>query len=269
MLVIPRTTVSISALELPKLAMALADWPPIRWPSPATVTLWSARQVHPRLLGARARVSWSIRPRMTAQPLDTDLLAIVKIRPERLVVPHPVVVTTSGEAGAGRVPDGSLTDLLDRWTGPALSLARRIVVDERIAEDVVQKAFVAHWRNPDAFVPARGSFGSWFLSLAHHKAVDAVRREASLRRSSDGDVVDEASSGRSGADVAELVAEHMGDVRVGQALAQVPEVEREMLVLAYWGGLTQREIAVCTGAPLVTVKTRMLAGMRRLCPALG
>ena len=165
----------------------------------------------------------------------------------------------------GRTPEGSLAELLDRWTVPGLSLARRIVVDDRIAEDVVQEAFLAYWRNPAAFETARGSFGSWFLSLVHHKAVDAVRHEACLRRRTDADAEDRARTDEHGSpDIAELVTDRMGDARVRRALDALPEAQREALVLAYWGGYTQREIAARTGAPLGTVKTRMFAGMHRL-----
>jgi RNA polymerase sigma factor (sigma-70 family) len=175
-------------------------------------------------------------------------------------------VTTLAGPDQGRT---SLADLLDRWTPPALALARRIVADERIAEDVVQEAFLAYWRNPAAFETGRGEFGSWFLALVHHKAVDAVRHETSLRRRTDADAQDRARTDEPGSpDVAELVADRMGDARVRRALDALPEAQREAIVLAYWGGFTQREIAARTGAPLGTVKTRMLAGMRRLSQAL-
>jgi RNA polymerase sigma factor (sigma-70 family) len=180
------------------------------------------------------------------------------------VLHHPPEVTTL----VGPVPGGTsepLADLIDRWTGPALSLARRLVADERIAEDVVQEAFLAYWRNPDAFAAARGSFGAWFLSLVHHKAVDAVRHEAALRRRTDADAEDRVRTEEHGSpDVADVVSGRMGDARVRRALEALPESQREALVLAYWGGFTQREIAARTGAPLGTVKTRMFAGMRRL-----
>lgn len=158
-------------------------------------------------------------------------------------------------------PD-SLAELVDRYTRPALSLARRIVIDERVAEDVVQEAFLAYWRNPAAFERARGSFSTWFLSVVHHKAVDAVRRETSLRRRID--AVAELTMHDTSADVADMVADRMADGRVRAALDALPAKQREALVLAYWGGYTQREIAQRTGAPLGTVKTRMLSGMRRL-----
>ncbi|GAB4079995.1 sigma-70 family RNA polymerase sigma factor [Modestobacter muralis] len=178
---------------------------------------------------------------------------------------HIPQVTSLAGPDQGRTADGSLADLLDRWTVPALNLARRIVVDDRIAEDVVQEAFLAYWRAPAAFTDARGSFGSWFLALVHHKAVDAVRHEASLRRRTDADAEDRARTDELGSpDIAELVTDRMGDARVRRALDALPEAQREALVLAYWGGFTQREIAARTGTPLGTVKTRMFAGMHRL-----
>ena len=156
----------------------------------------------------------------------------------------------------------SFSDLLDEYTARAWSLAHRIVGDDRLAEDVVQEAFLAYWRNPAAYDDARGTFGSWFLALVHHKAVDAVRREESHRRRAD------AAAQQLGQDtvrdVADTVADRITDLRVRSALEGLPALQREALVLAYWGGLTQREIAQRTGAPLGTVKTRMFAGMRRL-----
>ena len=152
-----------------------------------------------------------------------------------------------------------------------MALTRRLVADERIAEDIVQEAVLAYWRNPAAFETGRGDFGRWFLALVHHKAVDAVRHEASLRRrpDADADAHDRAGADEGGApDVAELVTDRIWDGRVRRALAELPEAQREALVLAYWDGFTQREIAARTGAPLGTVKTGMLAGMRRLAQAL-
>ena len=156
----------------------------------------------------------------------------------------------------------SFADLLDQYTARAWSLARRIVGDDRLAEDVVQEAFLAYWRNPAAYDGTRGAFGSWFLALVHHKAVDAVRREESQRRRSD--AAAQLAGQDTVQDVAETVADRITDLRVRAALEGLPAVQREALVLAYWGGYTQREIAQRTGAPLGTVKTRMFAGMRRL-----
>ena len=84
-----------------------------------------------------------------------------------------------------RIVDGdqnALGELYDRYGRPAYSLARRICADDGIAEDVVQEVFLAFWRDPRRFDPERGAFGTWLLTLVHHKSVDAVRRESSIRR---------------------------------------------------------------------------------------
>lgn len=170
-------------------------------------------------------------------------------------------MTTPIDPGPRRPAELHLAEL-DGYAARALGLARRIVVDTQLAEDVVQEAFMAYCRNPAAFDAARGSFGTWLLALVHHKAVDAVRRETSHRRRID--AAAQALDPDRGIDVADLVADRIADIRVRSALAALPTAQRDALVLAYWGGFTQREIAARTGAPLGTVKTRMLAGMRRL-----
>lgn len=161
----------------------------------------------------------------------------------------------------------SLDDVLEQYQARAWCLARRIVDDDRLAEDVVQEAVLAYWRSPAAFDGARGTFGSWFLALVHHKAVDAVRREESHRRRAD--AAAQLTGHDTIGDIAETVADRMSDLRVRAALEDLPAAQREAIILAYWGGYTQREIAQRTGTPLGTVKTRMFAGMRRLHERLG
>ena len=165
---------------------------------------------------------------------------------------------------------GAVDDLYDRFRRPAFALARRILADDTLAEDVVQDVFLTVWRDPYAYDGARGSFASWLMAMVHHKAVDAVRREESHRRrqsrAEDDLVLSAPTSARDVEDDAwtRLVAE-----RVRTALGTLPEAQREALTLAYYGGYTQREVAALTRAPLGTVKTRMLAGMRRLKDTLG
>src|SRR5690348_653789 len=77
---------------------------------------------------------------------------------------------------------GAVDDLYERFRRPAFALARRILADDVLAEDVLQDVFVTVWRDPGAFDRARGSVASWLLAMVHHKAVDAVRREESQRR---------------------------------------------------------------------------------------
>lgn len=146
------------------------------------------------------------------------------------------------------------------------SLARRIIVDAGLAEDVTQEVFFALWRDPDKYDPSRGPFATWLLSLTHHRAVDAVRREESVRRRRTRAEDEGASLSLTNA-LPAVADQALGDLRrqrVREALQTLSEPQREALTLAYFGGYTQREVAALTGAPLGTVKTRMLAGIRRL-----
>jgi RNA polymerase sigma factor (sigma-70 family) len=164
----------------------------------------------------------------------------------------------------------ALAALYDRYGRRAYSLARRICGDDGLAEDVVQEAFLAFWRDPGRFDPGRGGFGTWILTLVHHKSVDAVRRESAIRRRT----VPAAEEGQEwsappgpGADHGALRAVEAGQVR--DALGDLPAEQREALTLAYFGGYSQREVATLTGVPLGTVKSRMFSGMRRLRSVLG
>ena len=167
--------------------------------------------------------------------------------------------------------DGEALSLLYRRFGrPCFSLARRICGEQGLAEEVVQEVFLALWRDPGRFDAARGSFATWLLTLIHHKAVDAVRRESTVRRR----VVSAAEAGEewspspvAGADQAALARVAAGQVR--EALGRLGAEQRQVLALAYFGGHTQREIAVLVGVPLGTVKSRMFAGVARLRSLLG
>ena len=165
----------------------------------------------------------------------------------------------------GEADGDALSQLYQRFGRPCYSLARRICADEGLAEEVVQEVFLTLWRDPRRFDPARGSFATWLLTLIHHKAVDAVRRESTVRKR----VVAAPEAGEDwsptpvpGADQAAMARVAAGQVR--EALHQLPVEQRQVLALAYFGGHTQREIAVLTGVPLGTVKSRMFAGVQRL-----
>lgn len=165
-----------------------------------------------------------------------------------------------------RVTDGdaaALETLYGRYGRACFGLARRILADEQFAQDVVQEVFLTVWRDASRFDPARGGFSAWLLSMTHHKAVDAVRREENLRKRR---TSAETLEGREndGPQVHDEVWSTVRRERVRTAMKSLPEPQREALVLAYFGGYTQREIAGLTGTPLGTVKTRMLAGMKRL-----
>jgi RNA polymerase sigma factor (sigma-70 family) len=165
---------------------------------------------------------------------------------------------------------GAVIDLYDRFRRPAFGLARRILADDALAEDVLQEVFLGVWRDRGALDRGRGSFAAWLMAAVHHKAVDAVRREESQRRRrARAETELELAAQTADRDVEDEAERRVVSGRVRTALGRLPEAQREALALGYYGGFTQREVAALTGAPLGTVKTRMLAGMRRLREELG
>jgi RNA polymerase sigma-70 factor (ECF subfamily) len=162
---------------------------------------------------------------------------------------------------------GALEALYDRYGRAAYSLARRILTEETLAQDVVQEVFLSLWRDARRFDPGRGTVATYLLSMTHHRAVDVVRREEKLRRwrtSDEGLELEPDPKARVEDEVE--ASERRAEVR--STLAELPAAQREALLLAYFGGYTQREVAALVGVPLGTVKTRMAAGMRKMREAL-
>ena len=160
-------------------------------------------------------------------------------------------------------------ELYRRYGASAHGLALRVTAQDALAQEVVQDAYLALWRAPEAYDPARGAFRTFFLSLVHHRAVDAVRREERLRKRTERASNLEPVRGE---DVAEDVVEGawLGVRRkeVREALTTIPPEQRQVIELAYFGGYTQTRIAEELGIPVGTVKTRTLAAMRKLRRAL-
>lgn len=167
-------------------------------------------------------------------------------------VPDPDAALMDGIAAGD---EAALARLYDRYGRPVYALARRVIGDEWLAQDVVQEVFLAVWRQPARYDPTLGAFSSWLLAMTHHKAVDVVRKEQRHRTPVGG--FDPAGS-------ADEIFHVVHGEFVRQALRNLPASEREPVALAFYGGFTQREIAEVTRTPLGTVKTRMLQGMRRL-----
>jgi len=164
-----------------------------------------------------------------------------------------------------RVADGdeaALEAVYQRYGGACYRLARRIVGDAQLAEDVVQQVFLVLWQR-SSYDPARGAVSTWLLTVTHHKAVDLLRRDKGRRQRLAGEqeLLELAATGPGPADAAwaQLRAERTRD-----ALRDLPPEQREVLLLAYYGGYTQSEIADITGLALGTVKSRTFQAMRRL-----
>jgi RNA polymerase sigma-70 factor (ECF subfamily) len=161
---------------------------------------------------------------------------------------------------------GALDGLYEQYGAMAFSIAYRITGDRTAAEDVVQEAFLGAWRNAGRYVDARGTVRTWLLSIVHHRAIDAVRRR---RPASE---LPETDAGLPQAltlpDTWAEVSDRLDRDDVLAALATLSDVQREAIELAYFGGLTQTEIAERTGVPLGTVKGRMRLGLSALRAAM-
>jgi len=161
-----------------------------------------------------------------------------------------------------RADEDALAELYDRFGRVAYGLALRIVRDPALAEDAVQEGFLAVWRSAARFVAERAKASTWILTLIHRRAVDLVRKEQP-RRAERLDAVPH----ESGDDTEEEAWLRLRRTRVQEALARLPDKQREALELAYYGGFTQSELADRLGEPLGTIKSRMfsgLAGLREL-----
>jgi RNA polymerase sigma-70 factor, ECF subfamily len=158
-------------------------------------------------------------------------------------------------------PDGdrALAELYDRYGRVAYGLAYRVLQDSSLAEDAVQEAFLTVWRTAGTYIRERGKPSTWLLTLVHRRAVDLVRREQRRRRPAP---VEEPATPTPAAEEEATLRDRRRAVQA--ALQQLPPDQREAIELAYYGGLTQAELAEQLSVPLGTVKSRMFAGLRRL-----
>ena len=161
----------------------------------------------------------------------------------------------------------AFSQLYDLVAPRVLGVARRVVRDPAQAEEVAQEVLLEVWRLAARFEPERGGALTWVTTLAHRRAVDRVRSaQAAADR-------EERSALRDHVPAYDVVAEEVeARVEVEQvrrALDGLTPLQREAVTLAYYGGLTYREVAVVLDVPLGTVKTRLRDGLIRMRDALG
>lgn len=163
----------------------------------------------------------------------------------------------------------AFAELHRRYAKQIRSIARSVVIDDRVAEDVTQEVFASLWQHADRVDPRRGELRTLLLSMARYRAIDAVRRETSKRRRHEMEHMQpQTQQDRIGCDIAEMVIEADALVRrsctVREAIERLPEPQRTSIELAYFGGHTFCEVARITGVPEGTAKSRLAAGLRSL-----
>lgn len=177
----------------------------------------------------------------------------------------------------GRGDTQAFEELYDRYVRGCFGLAMKIVREPSIAEEVVQDVFMKLWSRPGVFTSDRGKFSSWLLTLVHNRSVDKLRR---LKAGAAGPVLPLDATEAGETSLADLLADNaatpydqawtseQGRI-VREALKALPHPQRETILLAYFGGLTQKEIAERLQEPLGTVKTRTRAALHQLRRSLA
>jgi RNA polymerase sigma-70 factor (ECF subfamily) len=158
--------------------------------------------------------------------------------------------------------------IFDRHAGAGYSLALRMCGRRALADDIVQEAFLSLWRSGTSYDRARGSVRSWVLSAVHNRAVDALRRAGAKAGR---DVHDEGIAERLPApDATDAEVERREEARrIRSALDELPPDQRQVIELAYFGGLTHSQIAEMLELPPGTVKGRMRLGLTKMRAGLG
>lgn len=168
-----------------------------------------------------------------------------------------------------RGDEAAFAHVYDRYAPILLGLMLRILRSRPEAEDVLQEVFLQVWQQARSFDPARGRAFTWLATLSRSRAIDRLRavdsRERAAQRSAE-DRQPTATEPRARADEEAIRSERAEAVRA--ALAELPEEQRQVLVLAYLDGMSQTEIAAAKNQPLGTVKTRTRTGLKRLSEAL-
>ncbi len=161
--------------------------------------------------------------------------------------------------------EAALAEAYKRHAHASRALARRLAREPALAEEVVQEVFVRLWRQADRFEPSRGSLRSYLLANTHGRALDVVRSEAARRRREERDAKMQSEPAY---DLEREVMERTTATQVRDALATLPDVEREAVELAYLQGHPYRKVAELLGAPEGTVKSRIRSGLSRMRKAM-
>lgn len=192
--------------------------------------------------------------------------------------PQDTAVVNSGQKGfkvksikdeilvrrvAEHADEQAISELYDRYAALIYTMGLRYLNDRSLAEDLVQDVFTAVWRNASSFDPSRASLTTWIYRIARNRATDLNRRRQTRPKTTPGNELLETLPGDGHTD-------HLAtSFDVAEALSLLSPAHREVLVLAYFKGLSQSEISCYTGIPLGTVKSRTTAALRALRSAMN
>jgi RNA polymerase sigma-70 factor (ECF subfamily) len=168
-------------------------------------------------------------------------------------VSDEVLVRRVAQSGDER----ALSELYDRYAGLIYGAGVRYLGDRALAEDLVQEVFTAVWRGAASFDPSRASFATWVYRITRNRATDLIRRRRARVRTVGGEAHPEPGE-------EDPVGELSQSFDVASALSRLSPSHREVLILAYFHGLSQSEISRRTSTPLGTVKSRTSAALRAL-----
>lgn len=192
---------------------------------------------------------------------------------DRVRRPQEVARTAPGPDGAAllarvaRGDEAAFEQLYDLLAGPLYGVIRRVLRDHAQSEEVAQEVMVEIWRSAARYSPERGSPMTWAMTIAHRRAVDRVRSaQAAAERD---DTVGRRQLVRPFDEVSEQVATRLEQEQVRRCLGSLTDIQRESVVLAYYGGRSYREVGELLETPLGTVKTRLRDGLIRLRDCLG
>lgn len=169
-------------------------------------------------------------------------------------------------ARVGKRDKRALELLYDKHSSVAMGLAVKMTGDPSVAEEIVQEAFWRVWKRAGTFDAGRGKFTAWLSGIVHNLAIDELRRRKSGANSSTLDLEDDsvAEIADEREDVAESVLQKLTGDNIRAALAILPALQRNVIELAYFDGLTHQEIADKLGEPIGTIHTRARLGIQKL-----
>lgn len=158
----------------------------------------------------------------------------------------------------------ALEVLHDRYFNRAVGVAFKVLRDEDLAQEVAQEAFWRVWQHADQFEGKRGTFTNWLFGIVRNLSIDELRRDRSAELPEDDELTDAPSYLITQDNLTDVVDERIRYDSLRAAMQKLPPAQRQVLELAYFHGLTRREISSKLGEPLGTIHTRALLGMNKL-----